>query len=130
MKKSSALRESLVVGAVLLAVCVPSTGQVPKDESLHNAAWLTVAAPAGPIQVEPTDEGRALVKLKTRDGNEVRLAAQSFTVTMTNGGFTLTGTGDPVLSGLLSLKAQSLTLTVAADGRSVLDVRQGIWQRR
>ncbi len=132
MSVLSVLRRLGLAGLVVLFAVIPADGQsLPRDYTVHDSPLLTFATPGAPIQIQPTGDRRAAsVRLTTRGRQELRLVADSFTVTMGKGGFTLSGTGSVVLSGAYSLKAQAITLTVCSDGRSVLEVRQGVREDR
>jgi len=119
-------RAGIVGAAWLLAAFAAAAQQGPRDWTLHNSSLLTITTPTSYIQIESAEGGRAEIKLATQRFGDVHIVAESFTVTMPNGGFTLTGTGGVVMSGAYSLRADSMVLRVSADGRSVLEVKGGV----
>lgn len=66
---------------------------------MHGSHRLAVAAPGATLVIEPLAEGRCQVRLTAKSDDPLTISAQTISVSMTEGGFTLTATRNVAMSG-------------------------------
>ena len=120
----------LLAAAALVVPLEATAQQIPRDYAIHGSRRLAIAASAAALVIEPLSEGRSQVQLTTKSGDALTLSAQTLTVSMAEGGFTLTATRDVAMSGSFTLTADSVLFRVSSSGDSVLEAKRAVVKNR